>query len=186
MTRRLSLIVTIAAASVLAPAIARAQAQPSAPPAQQPAAPAQTPPPAPAAPGAPAPGGAASAAAAKAAPLVLTGDAAVVLFTVKTEGAADFEAFFAKVKDALSKSDKPQHKDMAAHWTLFKVSEVPQAGQVLYAGVIDPAVAGADYDPVKILGELSPADATALYPKLKDALLGVNRMNLQTALKMGQ
>jgi hypothetical protein len=147
-----------------------------------PAAPPASGQPAPAVPGAAtaAPGSAAAAAA-----LAFTGDAGFVLFTVKADGASDFESFFAKVKEALAQGTNPQYKQMAAGWKLFKVTEGTQPGQVLYASIIDPAVTGVDYDPVKILSDVMPADAAALYPKLKDALLSVNRLNLTVALTMG-
>ncbi len=152
--------------------------------AQQPAAPPPAPAgqaPAPAAPAPAAPGGQAPAAPA----LVFASDAAVVIFTVKAEGAADFEAFFAKVKQALGQSKKPEYKSMAAGWTLFKVADLGQAGQVLYASVMDPIVKGADYDPVKILTTAMPAEVPTLYPKLKDALVSINKLGLDTVLKLG-
>ena len=110
--------------------------------------------------------------------LAFTGDAAFVIWTVKAEGAGDFEAFFAKVREALAQGTKPEHAKMVAGWKLFKVTEGAQAGQVLYASIIDPTVLVVDYDPVKILSDVMPAEAAAMYPKFKDALLGVNRMNL--------
>ena len=147
---------------------------------QAPAPPPVAPPPAAQAPAAPA------AAQAPSAPtLVFASDAGLVIFTVKAEGAADFEAFFAKVKQALEQSRRPEYKSMAVGWTLFKVADASQSGQVLYASLMDPIVKGADYDPVKILTTAMPSEATALYPKLKDALVSINRLSLETALKMG-
>ena len=140
-----------------------AQQPPAPPPAAPSAAPAQTPAPA----------------------LTFASDVGLVIFTVKAEGAADFEAFFAKVKQALEQSKKPEYKSMASGWTLFKVADMSQSGQVLYASLMDPIVKGADYDPVKILTTTMPTEATALYPKLKDALVSINKLSLQTALKMG-
>jgi hypothetical protein len=152
--------------------------------AQQPA----SPPPAAPAPAAPAQGqtGRAGAAATTAAPakLAITGDAGLVFFTVKAEGAGDFEAFFNKVKEALARGVKPEHKDMAAGWRLFKVTEGTNAGQVLYASVMDPVVLTGDYDPVRILNDVMPADAAALYPKFKEAVVSVNRASLVGAMKM--
>jgi len=99
-------------------------------------------------------------------------------------GSKDFEAFFAKVKEALQKGSKPEHKQMAAGWKLYKVLDGAAPGDVLYASVIDPAVKGADYDPVKILGDVMPEDARALFPKLQAAIKSVNRLNLQTTMRM--
>lgn len=139
------------------------------------AAPGAQQPPAPAGATAPKPGGPA---------LSLTGDAGFVIFTVRAEGATDFEAFFAKVREALETGSAPQYLQMAAGWKLFKVSEAP-TGQVMYASFMDPAVKGADYDPVKIVADVFPAEANALFSKLKDALISVNRLNLTTTLRMG-
>jgi hypothetical protein len=96
----------------------------------------------------------------------------------------DFEAFFAKVKEALQRGSKPEYKQMAAGWKLYKVTDGAAPGDVLYASILDPAVKGADYDPVKILGDVMPDDARLLYPKLQAAIKSVNRLNLQTTLKM--
>jgi hypothetical protein len=117
--------------------------------------------------------------------LGFTGDAGFVFFTVKAELAADFEAFFAKVKDALEQGTTPEYKQMAAGWRLFKVTDAPQGGQVLYASLIDPAVKGVDYNPVKIVADVFPAEVEALSAKLHAALVSVNRLNMQPALKMG-
>jgi hypothetical protein len=118
--------------------------------------------------------------------LAFTGDAGLVLFTVKADAAAEFESFLARVKEALAKGTKPEYKQMAAGWKLYKVADAPQNAQVIYAALIDPAVKGSDYDPIKILSDVAPADAVALYPKLKDAIVSVNRLNLGAGLSMGQ
>ena len=127
---------------------------------------------------------AAAAAAAATPKLLLTGDVGIVFFTVRAEGAGDFEAFLNKVKEAMAQGAKPEHKDMAAGWTFFKVTEGSTAAQLVYASVMMPAVLTCDYDPVKILNDLMPADAAAMYPKFKDAIVSVNRLNLASAIKM--
>ena len=161
---------TTSAASPQAPA-----GPPSPPTGQTPAG--QTPP----APAQPAPG----TPGAQPVGLSFVAEAGLALFTVKAEGAADFEAFFAKVKDALEKSTKPEYKQIAAGWKIYKVTDTLQTGQVLYASIMDPATKGVDYDPVRILSDVSSPDVTALYPKFKDALISVNRLNLQPVMKMG-
>ena len=116
--------------------------------------------------------------------LVFTSDAGIVIFTVRAEGATDFEAFFTKVREALWVGTKPEYERMAGSWSLLKVAEGPLAGQLTYWTVIDPVVKGVDYDPVKILGDVFPTEALGLYPKLKDALVSVNRVNLAPAVRM--
>lgn len=156
-----------------------------------------------------------AAAAAAPAKLAFTGDVGFVLFTVKAEGAGDFEAFLGKVKEALAQGTKPEYAQMAAGWNFFKVTEGAQSGQVLYACVMAPLIKATvsaptatattpapavtaqaatptapaitpsvDYDPVRILMDLMPAEAIALYPKFKDAVVSVNRLSLVSAIKM--
>jgi hypothetical protein len=116
--------------------------------------------------------------------LAFSGDVAVVLYTVRAEGASDFEAFFAKVRQALWTGARPEYQGMAAGWTLLKGTQGPQSGQVLYWSIIDPVVKGADYDPIKVFGEVFPSEAATMYPKLKDAIIGVNVVDLLTANKL--
>jgi hypothetical protein len=65
----------------------------------------------------------------------MTSDAGLILFTVKVEGAADFEAAMAKFKEGLSKSTKPAYQQMATGWTV-QGSGGAEAGQVLYVGMV--------------------------------------------------
>lgn len=174
--RRHTLVGLAIAAALCTTSSLNAQ-QPPAP--QQPAPPAGQQPPAGQPPAAQAP-------AAPAAPsLAFSGDSGLVLFTIKAEGVADFEAFFAKVKEALEKGTKPEYKQMASGWKMYRVTDGAGPGDALYAAVVDPAVKSADYDPVKILGDVLPDDARALYPKLAAAIKSVNKLNLTTSMKMG-
>ena len=117
--------------------------------------------------------------------LVFTSDAGIVIFTVRAEGASDFEAYFARVKEALWKGANPLFEQMAKSWILFKAAEGPAAGQILYWSVMNPAVKTADYDPIKILVEVFSEEALARHPNLKDALVSVNRVNLAVANNLG-
>src|SRR5436853_4593858 len=47
-------------------------------------------------------------------------DAGMVLNFIKPDKTADFEAVMAKVKEALQKSEKPDRKQQAAGWKVFK------------------------------------------------------------------
>jgi hypothetical protein len=150
-----------------------------------PAPPSQTPPPAGRAGQPPPPPPAGQAPAAPQPVLPMTSDAGLILFTVKAEGAADFEMFMAKVKEALDKSTKPEHKQMAAGWKLYKGLEGAEPGKVLYVAVVDPTLKGTDYDPLKIVREIFPTEAPTLVPKMIAAVEGVNKLNLQNLMKMG-
>src|SRR5262245_14679265 len=65
-------------------------------------------------------------------------DAGMVLNFIKPDKTADFEMVMAKVKEALQKSDKPQRKEQAAGWKVFKSAD-PAGANVLYVYFIDPS-----------------------------------------------
>jgi hypothetical protein len=48
----------------------------------------------------------------------------------------------------------------------------------VFVFLFNPVVAGADYDPVKMLAESVPGDTPALYDRLKAAVIRVERMSL--------
>jgi hypothetical protein len=91
--------------------------------------------------------------AAQANPFVFPGDGGAVLNFVKADKTADFEMIMGKVKEALGKSDKPERKQQATGWKIFKASEPGPNGAVIYAFVIDPVVKGGDYSVGNILVE---------------------------------
>ena len=103
---------------------------------------------------------AAPAQAAQAAPTtrVFTGDAGMVLNFIKADKVADFEMVVAKLKEALAKSAKPERKQQAASWKVFKAAEPGAGGSVLYVFIVDPNVKGADYSVANILAEALPVD----------------------------
>ena len=88
-------------------------------PAQQPPPPQQPPPQQP-------PGAAQAAPTAR----VFPNDGGMVLNFIKPDKTADFEAVVAKLKEALQKSEKPERKQQAASWKVFK-SPDPAGANVL-------------------------------------------------------
>src|SRR5690348_1952028 len=54
---------------------------------------------------------------------VFASDAGMVLNFIKPEKTADFEAVIAKLRDALQRSDKPERKQQAASWKVFRANE---------------------------------------------------------------
>src|SRR4051812_11584367 len=76
---------------------------------------------------------------------VFASDAGMVLNFIKADKTADFEAVMAKLKEAMQKSDKPERKQQAMGWRIFKSPDPAAGGNVLYVFVIDPNVKGADY-----------------------------------------
>ena len=98
-------------------------------------------------------------------------------FYVKPDKTADFEAVVGKLSEVLNKSTDPQRKQQAASWRIFKSAETPK-DELVYVFFFDPAVTGAEYDPVRVLGEGVPAEVQGLYDRLKDAVIRVERMGL--------
>jgi hypothetical protein len=107
-------------------------------------------------------------------------DGGMVLNFIKADMTADFEAVMAKLKEALHKSQKPERKQQAASWKIFKSPDPAANGNVLYLFIIDPSVKGADYSVANILAEaFPPAEVNDLYKKYVDAYAqGQNIVNL--------
>ena len=96
-------------------------------------------------------------------PYVFASDAAAILNFVKADKTADYEMVIGKLKEALAKSDKPERKQQAASWKLFKAAEGGPGGAVIYVSLMEPAVKGADYSVATILSEAFPQEVQALY-----------------------
>jgi hypothetical protein len=108
---------------------------------------------------------------------VFAAGAGVLFFHVRPERAADFEAVVAHLGAALDRSADPVRKQQAASWRIYRSAEAVR-DVVIYLFFFDPAIHGADYDPVKVLGEDAPADVAALYERLRSAIVRVERMSL--------
>ena len=107
-------------------------------------------------------------------------DAGLVLNFIKPDKTADFEAVMAKLKEALQKSDKPERKQQAQGWKIFK-SPDPAGQNVLYVYVINPSVKGADYQVSNIITEAfgQGAETNDLLKKYAEAYAqGMNIVNL--------
>ena len=117
---------------------------------------------------------------------VFASDAGIVLNFIKPDKTADFEAVVAKLREALQKSDKPERKQQAASWKVFRANEPGANGSVLYVFTIDPAVKGADYTVSMILAEAFPAEAQALYKSYAESYAsGQNYVNLKLVAALG-
>ena len=113
----------------------------------------------------------------------------MILNFIKPDKTADFEEVMAKLKEALMKSDKPERKQQAAGWKIFKAVEPAAGGNVLYVFIIDPAVKNADYTVSNLLveGLGNNADTNALYKKYAEAYAsGQNILNLQLVQDLGK
>jgi len=124
---------------------------------------------------------------APAAARVFASDAGMVLNFIKADKTGDFEAVIAKMKEALQKSDKPERKQQAASWKVFKSADPAQNNQVLYVFFIDPPVKGADYTVSTILNEGFPTEVQALYKQYAEAYAtGQNFLNLSLVADLGK
>jgi hypothetical protein len=101
---------------------------------------------------------------------VFSGAAGLILYTIKADKTADFEAVMNKTKEALGKSDKPERKQQAASWRVYKSDTPhPQNGNVTYVMIIDPAIKAADYNVINVLNEVFPAEIQALFKQYTEA-----------------
>ena len=95
--------------------------------------------------------------------------AAMVLNYIKADKTADFETIVGKIKEALNKSEKPERKQQAASWKVFKAAEPGPGGSVLYIFMMDPAVKEVDYTIGAILQEAFPDEIGTLYKTFTDS-----------------
>jgi hypothetical protein len=118
---------------------------------------------------------------------VFASDAGMVLNFIKPDKTADFEAVMNKLKEALAKSEKPERKQQAASWQVFKSPDPAAGGNVLYVFLINPSVKEADYTVSTILNEAFPTEVQALYKQYADAYAsGQNFVNLTLVTDMGK
>jgi hypothetical protein len=126
---------------------------------------------------------------AQAAPTTRTfpSNAAMVLNFIKPDKTADFEAVIAKLKDGLAKSEKPERKEQAKSWKVFKSPDPAQGGNILYVFIIDPPVKDADYTISNILAEAFPTEVNELYKKYGESYAtGMNFVNLALVADLGK
>jgi hypothetical protein len=124
--------------------------------------------------------------AAPAAPvLTLDGDAATITVLIKPDKTADFEAVLAKLKEALTKSEKPERKQQAAGWTIYKTSQAVQ-GNTAYIMIINPIVKGQEYDITRLIAEVFPTEVQEFFQKYKDSFAGRGITPLTRFMPMGQ
>jgi hypothetical protein len=76
-----------------------------------------------------------------------------------------------KVREALTKSEKPERKQQAAGWRVIKGATAMKDGNIVYTHVIQPVVKGADYGVMAILyeGFTDPAEQRNLYELYRGA-----------------
>jgi hypothetical protein len=110
-------------------------------------------------------------------------DVALITVLIKSDKTADFEMVLNKDKEAMAKSEKPERKQQAAGWLVFKSAE-PIQGNIAYVMRIDPIVKGAEYDLMRIIAEVFPTEAQEIFPKYRDAFAGRAVTELKRFLPM--
>ena len=117
--------------------------------------------------------------------LTLNSDAAIITLLIKPDKTADFEFVLNKLKEALNKSEKPERKQQAAGWKVFKSTQMAQ-GNAVYVMRIDPVVKGQEYDIRRLIAEVFPVEVQEIFAKYKEAFAGRAITELAPLLTMGQ
>ena len=101
-----------------------------------------------------------------------SGDAVIQAFSVNPDKTADYEMVISKLKEALAKSTKPEAKQQAAGWKVFKNATPNPDGSIVYVHVIDPVVKEADYSILNNAYEAiaDPMEKVNLYNTYRGAL----------------
>lgn len=115
--------------------------------------------------------------------LALEGPAAIITLLIKPDKTADFEFVLGKVKEALQKSDKPERKQQAAGWQVYK-SPQPVQGNAVYIMRIEPVVIGQEYDISRLIAEAFPVEVHDIFPKYRDAFAGRAITDLTPVISM--
>ena len=101
-----------------------------------------------------------------------TGEMVLLAYAIPADKTGDYEQVVAKLKAALSKSEKPEAKQQAAGWKIMKSSTPQPTGEIIYIHVINPVVPDADYSITNIVyGMLKdPAEQKAFYDLYRGAI----------------
>lgn len=115
--------------------------------------------------------------------LGFTTPAGLLLVQVKPDQTAAFEELASKLQAALSTTSDAALKAQGAAWKMYKATE-PMGGNALYVVVVDPAVAGTEYNPIDVLyktmtDEQKRAPETQeMFKRFAAAFAGVNKLNI--------
>ena len=115
--------------------------------------------------------------------LGFTTPAGLLLVQVKTDQVAAFDELASKLKAALAATADPALKAQGSAWKIYKATEAMQ-GNALYVIVVDPAVAGTEYNPIDVLFKTMTDDqkrapeTQEMFKKFAAAFAGVNKLNI--------
>jgi hypothetical protein len=104
----------------------------------------------------------------------------MLVFHVHRDRTGDFEQVMNRVATGLRATSSQLRQDQAAGWRFFRARDASDT--VIYVVIVDPVVREADYDPVKMLTEFVPAEAAALYERLRLAVVRVERLDLDPVM----
>ena len=129
---------------------------------------------------------AAAAAPAAAAPKVpFTTPAGILLVTIKSDKTAVFEELVGKLKAGAGKTQDETLKKQLTGLKFYKVSEPAPGGNVLYVILVEPAVAGGEYELFSMLQKTMTPDeqrapeTQAMYTRFAEAFVsGLNKLSL--------
>lgn len=101
-----------------------------------------------------------------------TGQVVLAAYVVNPDKTADYEKVMAQLKDALSKSTRPEAKQQLAGWKVMKNSTPQPDGGIVYVHVISPVVPDADYSITNLVYEVvtDPMARTEFYNLYRGAL----------------
>lgn len=98
--------------------------------------------------------------------LALEGPVAMVFHTIKADQGPQFEQLFDRLRTGLTASQTATRRQQIAGWRLLKQNASTAEGHLIYIAVIDPVVAGQEYDMARLLAELYPDEGAPLYQVL--------------------
>ena len=101
--------------------------------------------------------------------LTFDGDTALWTVAIKPDKTADFEKILAKLREGLTKSEKPGRKQQATGWRVVRMGKPLPDGNIAYVHIINPVVSGADYTIMQVLYDEFPTERQALYELYRGA-----------------
>ena len=107
-------------------------------------------------------------------------DSGGMIWVIKTASVADFDAMRASIRTKLAASDKAELKELGASLKIYKAATPPSPDGQTYFFIADPA-SKQSYSVTFLLfesGLFTRAEADIMFPKLRDAIVGLNVLPL--------
>ena len=128
-----------------------------------------------------------SASAAQAPTRAFSGQVGIIVNFVNSANTADYEGVMRAFSEALTSSDSAQRKQMGAGFKLYRQAARGPNNSVIYYQIFNPAISGAEYEPITVLSEdhltgppANGDEVRALYSDYSEALApGGAQVNLR-------